>query len=207
VALFPFVEGQILDRDDPVLRQQAARLLAAIHQALLSWPGGPRPPSGAGEPMPPADPPHLFDPALDEWWAAHHSSLLVSTTHGDYYRRNLLCAGRRIVAVIDWHEATVGPLAFELAGATFELCRDDAHKLDYAKVDAFVDAYRSAGGPVPDRELEMLLPLMRCWIRDDARSSLAYEPNLEANHYAANQIRAFRELATSNWRPSPASNP
>ncbi len=203
VAVFPFVEGELLNRDDPLLRADAARLLAAIHRALLTWRGGTRPASSAGKPAPPPDPPELHDPALDAWWVkARERAFVVSATHGDYYRRNLLCAERRIVGVIDWHDAAVGPLALELAGATFELCRDDHHVLDLDRADAFVMAYRAADGPVPDRELAMLLPLMRVWIRSDVRSSLATDPAIAANGYAARQLRAFRELATCTWRPA-----
>ena len=99
-------------------------------------------------PAQPADPNALHDPALDEWWASVGPGLTRGPTHGDYYRRNLLCTGGRIVGVIDWHDASIRSLAVELAGATFELCRSDEHVLQCDWADEFVASYRSAGGPV-----------------------------------------------------------
>jgi Ser/Thr protein kinase RdoA (MazF antagonist) len=202
-ALFPYVEGQILDRDDPEQRADAARMLAAIHRALSSWQAGARPASSLARPAPPADPLELADTALDRWWAqASAHGWVMSPIHGDYYRRNLLCRKRRIVGVIDWHDATIGPLALELAGATFELCRDDQHHLQLDRADAFVATYRAAGGCVPDDELALLPALVRVWVRNDARMALAGAPNLATNVYAARQARAFRELASCDWRVS-----
>ena len=110
VAAFPFIAGETLDRDDPVLRAAAARLLAHLHAALLDFAAGVRPESGAQRPVPPADPDDLRDPALDAWWRSIRAQgFIEAPTHGDYYRRNLLCADRRIVGVIDWHDAAFAP--------------------------------------------------------------------------------------------------
>lgn len=201
VAVYPFVAGHFLDREDPVLRAEAAWLLAEIHRALSDFPGGPRPQPGAYRPDPPVDPAELHDPALDEWWTSIRTGLATGPTHGDYYRRNLLCAGRQIVGVIDWHEASVRPLALELAQATFELCRDGDHRFYPDRADEFVATYRSCGGPVPGDELGFLLPLIRVWIRDDVRWSLAFGASL-SDEYVAKQIRAFRELAALDWKPA-----
>ena len=191
----------MLDREDPVLRSEAAAILAAIHNALLDWRGGSRPLSGGRRPVPPPDPPDLRDPELDAWWlSVQDRTLLASVTHGDYYRRNLLCAKRRIVGVIDWHDAAVRPLAVELAGATFEMCRDDEHVLHLERANEFVASYRAAGGPVPERELGMLLPLTRLWVRNDARGALAHSGGPD-DDYAAKQMRTFRALASVRWRP------
>lgn len=202
VAVYPFVVGQMMDREDRVLRYEAAAILAAIHNALIDWRGGPRPPSGESRPAPPPDPPDLHDPALDAWWlSVQDRTFLVSATHGDYYRRNLLCAKRKIVGLIDWHDATVRPLAVELAGATFEMCRDDEHMLQLDRTDEFVTSYLAAGGPLPEHELDVLLPLIRLWIRNDARGSLTHKEQTDYE-YAARQMRAFRTLASCEWRPS-----
>jgi aminoglycoside phosphotransferase (APT) family kinase protein len=151
--------------------------------------------------VPPPDPPDLRDPELDAWWlSVQDRAFLSSATHGDYYRRNLLCAKRRIVGVIDWHDASVQPLAVELSGATFEMCRDDEHLLQLDRANDFVASYRVAGGPVPERELDMLLPLIRLWVRNDARGSLAHIGHTD-DGYAARQMRAFRALASCEWRP------
>jgi Ser/Thr protein kinase RdoA (MazF antagonist) len=47
VALFPFVAGTALNREDTHLRREAARLLARVHDTLRRWPDlRPRPPQG-----------------------------------------------------------------------------------------------------------------------------------------------------------------
>lgn len=195
VTLFPFVAGGALDREDPALRAEAARLLAAIHRALVGWADGARPPTGAGRPNLRTDVADLEDPGLDRWWETVRSGGLVrGATHGDYYPGNVLCREGRVVGIVDWHEARVGALALELAGATFEFCRDDRHVLLTRRAQAFVGAYREAGGPLPDREIAMLLPLMRWWVREDARTSLAWSAE-SANPYARKQVEAFWRLA------------
>ncbi len=154
----------------------------------------PRPAPGKGAPALPASADDLDDPDLDAWWErVRDLEWSAGPTHGDYYRRNLLCANGEIVGIIDWNDAVVRPLAVELAGATFELCRDDEHLLHTDRAEEFVAAYRDAGGPVPEREIEMLGPLMRMWIRDDVRGSLACEGDASSD-YVTKQIRAFRHL-------------
>ncbi len=82
--------------------------------------------------------------------AIAHPALLFAPIQGDYYRGNLLTEGDRISAVLDWDECRPEWLAWELARAIFEFCKDrGAHTLDEARAVAFLAAYRGAGGPVP----------------------------------------------------------
>jgi Ser/Thr protein kinase RdoA (MazF antagonist) len=199
VAAFPFVSGDMLDRDDAALRADAARLLAAIHVALSDFRGGGRP-HDAVRAAPFADPTGLRDLALDAWWASVAPGLTTGPTHGDYYRRNLLCAGGQIVGVIDWHDANVRSIAVELAGATFELCRSDEHVFQFHRADDFVALYRSSKGPVPIDEIALLLKLIRVWIRDDVRSALASGGTV-SDEYVVKQMQAFQELSSSDWVP------
>jgi Ser/Thr protein kinase RdoA (MazF antagonist) len=201
VGLFPFVEGQALDRDNSTLRMEAARILAAIHKSLLDWPGGSRPEHGRRRvlPSPTTD---LIDTDLDAWWmSARRQPFMIAPTHGDYYRRNLLCSSGRVVGVIDWHDAMVKPLVIELASATFELCRNDEHALQFDRADQFVATYSAAGGPIPPNEIRMLLPLIRLWLRSDALSSIAYDED-SGGDYARKQIRAFHDLSCCDWVPT-----
>jgi Ser/Thr protein kinase RdoA (MazF antagonist) len=201
VALFPFVEGEVLDRESSALRMEAARILAAIHCSLIEWPGGPRPEPEGRRPLPPPTT-DLIDEDLDEWWLSIRSrQFMLAPTHGDYYRRNLLCANGKVVGVIDWHEAKVRPLVNELASATFELCKNDQHVLQFDRAEEFVAAYTAAGGPIPQIEIKMLLPFIRLWIRDDALFSIAYDGD-SGQDYARKQIRAFRELSCCDWAPA-----
>lgn len=193
-ALFPFIPGEKLDRGDAKLRSKAARLLAEIHAALINWVPEPRPPSRPARPSIPPDVDELKDSDLDDWWNRENANgLLTGPTHGDYYRGNLICRDGQIKGIIDWHDASERPLSVELAGAAYEFCRNDEYVLDTGRVREFVEAYRAHGGPVPDREIEMLLLFMRWWIREDARLSFAELPGTE-NEYAWNQARMFSAM-------------
>ena len=195
VAVFPFIQGRFLDRSDPALREDAATLLARVHNALLDFRAGPRPRSADSRPAPPKELEALHDLALDYWWQANKTRRwVIGPTHGDYYRNNLICDGGRIKGIIDWHEAKVRHLALELAQATFELCHDSEHNLQLDQAEEFVSAYRRAKGPVLRHKPSWLIPLMRIWLREDVLGSLADGCTI-SNVYVAKQIQAFRRLA------------
>lgn len=197
LAVYPFVEGSHVNRDDPAHRLGAARLLAKLHRGLLDWAGGPRPQAAhplSGVPTPPG----LSDEGLDDWWRTVGDGALTTVTHGDYYRRNLICRGQTIVGVIDWHDATIAPLALELAGATFEFCRDAEHELDIGKAQDFANAYREGGGPVQAWEMASLPRFMRLWLRRDVALNLAVGAAAD-DPYIQRQIEAFQRLARCEW--------
>jgi Ser/Thr protein kinase RdoA (MazF antagonist) len=193
-ALFPFIDGDRLDREDPRLRDDAARCLAAIHRATRSGFDIPRPPSRWERTSLPELPAALLDASLDTWWNSTQGRLTMAPIHGDYYRGNLLCRGRKLIGVIDWHDARVAPLALELAAATFELCKDTSQTLHVDRARAFVKAYLEADGPIPEREIELLPMLMRVWIREDVQRSLLQPNNPDGQAYRQQQIRAFQAL-------------
>ncbi|KKI94110.1 hypothetical protein WQ54_00800 [Bacillus sp. SA1-12] len=88
--------------------------------------------------------------------------LLFAPTHGDYYRGNLLVVNDQISAVIDWDECRPDWLSYELARATWELCKDKKlHTLNREWAIEFVQTYKNAGGPVPANELQLLIPFIR----------------------------------------------
>jgi Ser/Thr protein kinase RdoA (MazF antagonist) len=192
-AVFPFIAGEALDCGDPRQRSEAAELLGRIHRRLLEFDGGPRPPAGPSRPPSVRTPQAISDSGLDAWWASRRPTWVTGPTHGDYYRRNLICAEAHIAGVIDWHDATVRPLALELAGATFEHCRDDEHVLHFDRAEALVQSYRAAGGPVPQREIDLLRPLIRVWIKQDVLTSLSFGAD-PADEYVLKQIHAFTAL-------------
>lgn len=195
VSVMPFVEGMKLDRDSDLLRQEAARTLAALHRALLNWPGTKRPVHGSLPKRPIAAPSALVDERLDGWWdAVAANGFLMGVTHGDYYPGNIICHNGLIAGVIDWDEAAVGPLALELAAAAFECCRDDQHNLSISRASGFVNMYRVAGGPLPRGDLDLLVPLMRLWIKRDVESAMA-NPDGYDSAYVERQVRAFSNLA------------
>jgi Ser/Thr protein kinase RdoA (MazF antagonist) len=201
VAVFPFIEGSALERENSELRVQAAKCLARIHRRLLNWQRGDRPKSSNNSGL--IEVPDLNDAALDAWWKSISDSpkgLLTSATHGDYYRNNVLCTGDRVVGVIDWHDASVRPLALELAGAIFEFSRDNQHLFQIDRAEEFIAGYMTAGGPLPRRELELLVPLIRLWIRSDVMASLRFGATV-GDEYVDKQIRAFKSLKGVQWVP------
>lgn len=200
VAVYPFVAGNLLDRDDRHFRKAAAELLAKLHLALLDWTGGPRP-LGQCPIESVALPSDLLDGELDDWWRINRASGVVTTAiHGDYYERNLLCSADAITGVIDWHDATVAPLAMELAGATFAFCRDTEHALEVSKANNFVASYRAAGGPISENEVASLVHFIRLWLRRDVALNLISGSETH-DSYIREQIRAFTQLAQFKWKP------
>ena len=192
LAVFPFVEGQLASRSNNSHRIAAAQTLAVIQRALLDWSGGPRP--SVNESATEQNSPLLMaDAKLDAWWHDAQPRALTSVIHGDFYPRNLICEGDAIAGVIDWHDATVAPLALELAGATFEFCRDEAHAVDMTSAQAFVSAYRKADGPVLSHDIDNLRHYLRLWLRRDVALNLACGAN-EHDPYIARQIALFRQL-------------
>jgi Ser/Thr protein kinase RdoA (MazF antagonist) len=94
--------------------------------------------------------------------AASGRPLHFGPVHGDYYRRNLLCVGDGISAVLDWDDSGMEWLTFELAFATFETCEDRATEtLPLDRAHAFLAAYEEADGPVPRTDLDLLVSFMR----------------------------------------------
>ena len=193
VALYPFVDGDLVKRTDPLQQLAAARALAKVHVALLDWNGGPRPNADAnrGEAI---SSQVMSDTGLDSWWERTRGASLHSVIHGDFYQRNLIARGSEIVGIIDWHDCTIAPLALELAGAAFEFSRDENHGLDVGRARGFTAAYRAAGGPVPTHDLASLGQFMRMWLRRDVALNLLCGTDL-SDPYIARQIAAFRNLA------------
>lgn len=157
-SLLPYVDGEPLDPDDGEQRLELARLLARLHRTGLDWERGPRP----GVPGY-----NALDLARNRWWdwemvekpaplvrtydamiefVSDPPRLVLGAVHGDVCRGNLRVRDGRIVAVLDWEDARVDWPAWELANATWEVCKaGDA--LDPGRAEAFLAAYAAAGGP------------------------------------------------------------
>ncbi len=209
VALFPFVEGTPLDREQPVQRDAAAELLARLHCAMLA--------DSAASSQPQRyltetahlprleDPEALIDPEFDAWHATllqQPAALTCGPIHGDYYRRNLLVRDGMITAVIDWDNAHPDFLMQEVAWSTWEFCQtasgDDLHP---ERARAFVQAYRDAGGPCKAEEFALLIPFIRWRLREEIRFNLAaaaagqdWDPE-----YVDDELRAFERLRGRNF--------
>lgn len=207
-ALFPFISGAQLERENPALRQAAASLLARLHTTLLSAISRPvsleRDLLIGGPPLPAApDPDALVDLELDAW----HTTLLqqpgaftIGLIHGDYYRRNLLTQEGRIIGLLDWDDLHHDFLMQEVAWSTWELCKTpDGDDWYLDRVQSFISHYREAGGPCKPEEYRAMIPFIRWRLRQEIRRHLAAvtsglpgEPE-----YAAKELRAFERLRGS----------
>jgi Ser/Thr protein kinase RdoA (MazF antagonist) len=205
VSVLPFVEGTPLDRDDEAQRLEAARLLARLHWVGRVW-KRPRP-----------DRPAFADLNLElnAWWdvrivemppvleRAYERSrawlaaapwLARGAVHGDVYRGNLRVRDGRIHGVLDWEDARVDWPAWELANATWEVCKDEAcDRLDPERSARFLDAYAEADGP---GELGPFDDLLRLRLAADALYSLTSAASGEpwSPQYVEHLLRALERL-------------
>ncbi|TCC30858.1 hypothetical protein E0H92_37765 [Kribbella speibonae] len=192
ITVWPFVTGAPLDRQKPVERRRAARLLARLHASARVFPS-------LGEGVPPevedSEAERLFpDCELDQWlrwWAGHNGDEPVGWMHRDFFPGNVLCRDGRIVGVVDWDEVEWGPLINELAWSVWEFGKSpagDALDLDHAQ--EFLTEYQQAGGPV--RTSTALIPLIRARLR----SGIAFWRRVHAADPAEDQAMttAFETL-------------
>jgi len=202
VAVLPFVAGAPLDRDDDAQRLGVARLLARLHWVGRVW-KRPRPDRPAF-----AD----LDLEVNAWWdlrivemapvlaRAYERSrewlaaaplLGRGAVHGDIYRGNLRVRDGRIVGIVDWEDARVDWPAWELANATWEVCKDEArNRLDPERSARFLDAYAEAEGP---GELGPFDDLLRLRLVADALYSLTAGARGEpwSREYVEHLLRAL----------------
>ena len=209
LSVFPFIEGKHLDREDPVQRTAAARLLAKFHRAQASLVFAARPASVPGAPTNsprPADPTELVDPELDRWHASMVAAGLPGgLIHGDFYRRNLLWADERIVAIVDWHEAHHDLIAREVAWTIWEFAKGEGGEdLLPDRACEFLAAYEDGGPVLSSAEREALVPLIRWRLREEVRlaKATATRGGFWDADYAAAETAAFDALRgmTVRWR-------
>lgn len=181
LTLFPFVEGVIGEAIDPDIRwPQSAAILARLHRASLndlhfgkrpgfhSFDSAWRSIWNAVNPVLVSDLAHTrgFDElfstlesevaSVESWLDDLHGpnrSLVRTTIHGDFNPRNLIFRDDRLVAVIDWDECQVDPIAWEVAQVGFG-------DPDIASL-AFWDAYLKAGGPLEPQDLDLMVNFAR----------------------------------------------
>lgn len=203
ITLYPFVDGEILDRDDDHQIQQAARLLAQIHTLGLTWQDKrPRPSLSNIAPSIPTDqidPTSIVDPDLDEWITTvfEASEQVQGAIHGDYYRANILCEAGQIAGIIDWDESEIRPLITEVAWAMWEFTHaatgDD---LDVERANLFLNSYCTERDSLTDTDIAFVIPLIRRHLRYEIRRSIADEQRGDSVDldYRNAEIRAFNNL-------------
>ncbi|MFG3338342.1 phosphotransferase [Glycomyces sp. NPDC048151] len=128
IAVFPFVSGEVPPAMTPDLARQAGALLAQMHTATADW---------ADDRVPVIDRLGVLETALtsdvdlegaDAWreetrrFLGRHTDDLTllaaqpaGPLHHDLHRQNLLVAGDRVTAVLDFDELNRGPLVLDIA--------------------------------------------------------------------------------------------
>ncbi len=87
--------------------------------------------------------------------------LRMAPIHDDYHRKNLLLVENEISALIDWDGCHPDWLLLDTSVATWEFCVDKAaHTMNIAPAQEFVQAYREAGGPIKEDEIDLVIPLI-----------------------------------------------
>jgi Ser/Thr protein kinase RdoA (MazF antagonist) len=197
VTVWPFVDGFCGDDADLRQRRSAAELLARLHRALAGVSNATRPPR-TGARVAARD---LRDADLDAWIADFHSRHPDrQPLHGDFYAGNVLVREGRIVGLVDWDEALLGPPEQELAWAAWEW-GDGLSTLgsDLEGARTFVEDYVAAGGPahpIDDVTLRQLTRQRLRWEVEYARAAHERGEALDEDDrgYEARQLQAFRVL-------------
>lgn len=143
VSLWPHIEGTWVDDSDDHQVDQAANLLARLHQSLASISVPDRPASAGTVTTSQAS---GDDPDLERWLDDFDSTRRAQPIHGDFYAGNMLACGGTIVGLLDWDEAILSPPTRELAWAAWEF-GDGLWADDLTDVWGFITAYKYAGGP------------------------------------------------------------
>lgn len=197
ITVWPFVDGSWGDDGDLQQRKNAADLLARLHRALAHVSCAAPPPRSA----PRAEAPDLRDVDLDAWLTDFDGQHPVQQPlHGDFYAGNVLVRGGRIVGLLDWDEALLGPPERELAWAAWEW-GDGLSTLgsDLEVILTFVADYVAAGGPALPIDEQTLRQLVRQRLRREveyarATHDLGAALNHDDREYEARQLQAFRVL-------------
>jgi homoserine kinase type II len=130
LGVFPVIGGDLLDVGDPAQVTEAGQMLAALHDALASYP-------------------HRIDGGP----SARHDQLV----HNDFRSANILHDGTTITAVLDFEEVTYRTRVADLARATVLLgtrYRNWGPTSQLAR-DAFVAAYRDRAPLTSAEEIEL----------------------------------------------------
>jgi len=101
-----------------------------------------------------------------QWMTAlAHSARAVTwgPIHDDYHHNNLLTEGNTICALLDWDGCHPDWLVLDLSNALWEFClEDELHRLNLSHAQEFLAGYRTANGPVPSAEYDLIIPFIRC---------------------------------------------
>lgn len=169
--LTPYVPGKAAESTD---RRAVGAALGKLHAVQLDVDPRPGHPRLRDLPLPPVRPmPAAFDswlPLIADARAetiemisrlANTRRLTDGVTHNDIFPGNVLVHDGRVAALLDWEEADVDWLVWDLASSLLHFSSTADGDLDMSAVEDFLDAYRTASGRVPPEEDDLIVPLLR----------------------------------------------
>ncbi|MEJ7653795.1 MAG: phosphotransferase, partial [Chloroflexia bacterium] len=131
---------------------------------------------------------------LDEWLddLHHHGrQLLRAPVHGDFNPRNLLFKHDNLVAVIDWDDCRLDPIAWEVAQVSFGEPDSDPR--------GFFRSYLEAGGPLTLDDFELLGGFARIGMLSEIQWTVTSLDG-PAGHAAPRGLTTLREVAAGvSW--------
>jgi Ser/Thr protein kinase RdoA (MazF antagonist) len=171
VWLTPYLPGHPAH---PAERRAVAAALGRLHSLQIEM----RPRPGRLRlrdlPIPPIK---KMPPAFDNWLpvidqarsetiklikhTAETRSVTVGVTHNDIFPGNVLVRDGYVTALLDWEEADLDWLVWDLASSVAPYCSSSDGALDRSALAQFIDSYRGAGGRVPHEEEDLIVPLVR----------------------------------------------
>jgi Ser/Thr protein kinase RdoA (MazF antagonist) len=171
VSLMPHIPGASAR---PENRLAVARTLGRLHSTAVDLPERPHHLRLRDVPFPEI---RQFPAALEQWLPRIREArtaaigfvrqlstmrrLRAGITHNDVFPGNVLIHDGRVSALLDWEEADVDWLIWDLACTLWTFCNHRDEEFDANAATAFLAAYREVGGLVPPKEEDLIIPLMR----------------------------------------------
>ena len=171
VWLTPYVPGEPAEQAD---RRAVAAALGRLHAVQLEVEPRPGHPRLRDLPIPPLRP---MPPAFDSWLPliatartetielisriATTRQATVGITHNDIFPGNVLVHDGHVTGLLDWEEADLDWLVWDLASSILPFCSTAGGDLDTSATQGFLDTYRAASGRVQPEEDDLIVPLLR----------------------------------------------
>jgi Ser/Thr protein kinase RdoA (MazF antagonist) len=182
VSVFPYVEGEHIERSDERIRAQLPEVLARMHKRALAWHVTEQRPerpsysqidwhSNLWWDWSLIDKTPVLERAFAESreWVISAPQLTTCAVHGDFHPGNILARHAKVVTIVDWSFARLDWAALDLAFLVGVLGVNEDGSIDAAVVERAIGTYADADGP---GEPEVLLPLLRLFFLDVALFAL-----------------------------------
>ena len=119
--------------------------------------------------------------------------IAVGVTHNDIFPGNVLLDDGQVTALLDWEEADVDWLVWDLASSIGPFCTSPDGDLDISAKQDFLASYRAPSGRGPPEEDDLIVPLLRVKrLLEVLRAPIDRHPRWD--HQLAN-LRAYQVLS------------